>query len=160
MQMDNVIEIRAPLERVFQLGAFVERWPEFLPHYRYVRLLEDSVTLQGRRRVVEMGASRDGIPVSWTSIQEHRPAENRILFRHIKGATKGMDVEWRLEQRGDLVHVTIHHDFSPSWPLIAGWGARFVGGFFVDPIANKTLRCIRDRAERENSGQWSVVSGQ
>lgn len=151
MQLDNTIEIRAPLDRIFQLGAYVERWPDFLPHYRYVRLLEDDLTPYGRRRIVQMGAVRDWIPVNWTSIQEHRPAENRIVFRHIKGATKGMDVEWRLEQRGDHVHVTIHHEFDPPWPLIGPWAARVVvGQFFVHAIATKTLRCIRDRAERES----------
>lgn len=150
MQTDTTILIRAPIDRIFSLGAFVERWPDFLPHYRYVHLANDQPTAYGRRRIVKMAASRSGIPIAWTSIQEHRPAEGRILFRHIKGATKGMDVEWRLEQRGDLVHVIIHHDFDPPWPIIGPWAARVVvGQFFIDNIANKTLRCIKDRAERE-----------
>lgn len=152
MQTDTTIDIHAPIDRIFELGAFVERWPEFLPHYRYVRLFDDKVTPTGRKRVVEMAAVRDWIPVTWTSIQEHLPAENRILFKHIKGATKGMDVEWRLEQRGDVVRVTIHHDFQPPWPIIGPWAARVVvGQFFIDYIATKTLRCVRDRAEREAS---------
>ncbi len=150
MQTDTRIDIRAPIERIFQLGAFVERWPDFLPHYRYVNLFDDQVTDYGRWRIVEMAASRDGIPIKWTSIQEHRPAENRIVFKHIKGWTKGMDVEWRLEQRGDTVAVTIHHDFDPPWPVIGPWAGRaIVGEFFIDNIATKTLQCIRDRAERE-----------
>jgi aromatase len=150
MQTQTSIDVRAPLERVFELGAFVERWPDFLPHYRYIRLFDDQETPFGRRRVVEMAATRDGIPVKWTSIQEHYPAERRIVFKHIKGWTKGMDVEWRLEPRGDHVHVTIHHDFKPPWPIIGPWVAHHViGDFFIDNIANKTLRCIRDRAERE-----------
>lgn len=148
MQTDTTITIRAPLARVFELGAFVERWPDFLPHYRYVDLLEDHITDYGRRRIVKMAASRDWIPVTWTSIQEHRPAQNLIVFKHIRGATKGMDVEWRLEQRGDITHVTIHHDFNPPWPVIGPWAARvIVGDFFIHNIATKTLRCIRDRAE-------------
>jgi ribosome-associated toxin RatA of RatAB toxin-antitoxin module len=150
MQTDTSLEIQAPIARIFELGAFVEHWPDFLPHYRYVRLFDDQATSYGRRRIVEMAASRDWIPVSWISIQEHHPAENRIVFKHIQGWTKGMDVEWRLEPRGDKVRVTIHHDFVPPWPIIGPWAARvIVGEFFIDNIARKTLRCIRDRAERE-----------
>src|SRR5262249_2944657 len=32
--------IRAPSDRIFALAADVERWPDHLPHYRYVRFLE------------------------------------------------------------------------------------------------------------------------
>ena len=33
------IHVDAPLERIFPLAAEVERWPERLPHYRYVHRL-------------------------------------------------------------------------------------------------------------------------
>src|SRR5213594_3800480 len=32
--------IRAPVERAFEAASQVERWPEILPHYRWVRFLE------------------------------------------------------------------------------------------------------------------------
>src|SRR6185437_3025266 len=34
------VEIRAPIERVLHVAADVERWPQILPHYRWVRFLE------------------------------------------------------------------------------------------------------------------------
>jgi ribosome-associated toxin RatA of RatAB toxin-antitoxin module len=39
LTIDRIV-IRAPLERVFALARDVERWPELLPHYRWVRMLE------------------------------------------------------------------------------------------------------------------------
>ena len=30
--------MRAPIDRVFAAAADVERWPEWLPHYRWVRV--------------------------------------------------------------------------------------------------------------------------
>ena len=51
--VDRIL-IPAPLERVFAAAATVERWPEILPHYRWVRFLE-------RREsgsIVEMAAWR------------------------------------------------------------------------------------------------------
>ena len=50
---------RAPIAEVFRAASDVERWPELLPHYRWVRLLE-------RRPdggVVEMSANRPFGPV-------------------------------------------------------------------------------------------------
>ena len=60
------ILVDAPFERIFPLAAEVERWPERLPHYRYVHRLPAS---NGERRFA-MGARRGPI---WVS-QEMRAA--------------------------------------------------------------------------------------
>src|SRR5689334_21232576 len=43
---------QGPLSRIVALAADVERWPQILPHYRWVTLLEGG----GDRKVVEMVA--------------------------------------------------------------------------------------------------------
>jgi uncharacterized membrane protein len=144
MQTANNIQIRAPIEDVYRLAAEIEFWPAILPHYRYVRVLRRAPL----RRLVAMGASRDGIPVSWTSIQWLEPAIHRITFRHVGGVTRGMVVEWQIVQAGDAVDVAINHRFEPSWPLIGAWAAdRVVGRLFVHDIAGKTLRRIKELAQ-------------
>lgn len=146
MELENQIEIIGPLERVFALGANIQDWPALLPHYRYVRVLErdDRVT------VADMGASRDGFPVKWRCRQEPRPEERRILFQHIGGITRGMEVEWRLAQVGPVTRVTIWHKLDYPVPVVGPWFARsIVGRLFVHNIAGKTLRCIKERVERE-----------
>ncbi|MDQ2808853.1 MAG: SRPBCC family protein [Chloroflexota bacterium] len=133
---------------VFRLGADIDRWPLFLPHYRYVRLLWASA--DRRRKVAAMGARRDGLPVAWTTTQELFPAESpmRIRFRHVRGVTRGMDVAWLLTPSPQGVHVEIRHEFAPGWPLIGGWPTeRVIGGFFVGTIAGRTLRCVKAVAE-------------
>ena len=52
MHTENEIFIRADMAEIYQLAAPVERWPEILPHYRWVRVLADN----GDRRLVEMAA--------------------------------------------------------------------------------------------------------
>jgi len=148
MITENEITIHAPAARVFALAADVLSWPEILPHYRWVRLIRDD----GDSRVVEMAAHRDGIPVKWISVQEPRPDENKIIFRHIGGPTKGMHVEWNLREGMDggspSVRVTITHEFDPPWPLVGPFIAKHVvGGFFVHNIAGKTLARIKELAE-------------
>lgn len=146
MKSEIGIVIAAPLERVFALGAEIERWPERLPHYRYVRAVPDP---EGRRRFA-MGARRGRIPVSWEAIQEPDLAARRIGFRHTGGVTRGMEVAWTLAALDDgRIDVRIHHDLTLRWPLIGRWVADWiVGPQFIEPIARRTLRTIKAIAER------------
>ena len=144
MHTTNEIEIRGAAERIFQLAADIQDWPDILPHYRYMRILERSE----RHKVADFGASRDGFPVKWRARQELFPETARITFRHIGGITKGMWVEWRLETRGDYVRVTIDHEIAYPVPILGPLCARYiVGNLFVSNIAGKTLRCIKARVE-------------
>src|SRR5690348_3946802 len=143
---ENRITISAPAERIYELAARIERWPEILPHYRYVTLLRN----EGNMRLAEMAATRDGIPVRWVSIEELAPMRHGIRFRHVRGVTRGMDVQWIIEpaaEGGALVRIV--HEFDPPWPRPFGpLVARYiVGRFFVHNIANKTLRRIKELAE-------------
>jgi ribosome-associated toxin RatA of RatAB toxin-antitoxin module len=147
MDMTTRIQISADRDVVFVLAAAVEDWPKILPHYRWVRLLRD----QGQRRLVEMAASRDGIPVRWTAIQELDLAERRITFRHVKGITRGMEVTWTLTPNEDGVLVEIWHGFDPRWPLVPdALVSLVVGQFFVENIATKTLQRVKALAEEQS----------
>ncbi len=144
MHTSNEIWIKASPKKVFKLAEAVEQWPTILPHYRYVRLLGRA----GNVRKVKMAASRDGIPVSWTSLLFPLPRQNRIRFRHVRGITKGMEVEWRLvKQRGGTL-VTIEHDLRLRWPPgVRAIGEYVITRFFISNIANKTLRRMKQLAE-------------
>lgn len=147
MQTENHIEIHGQADRLFELASDVLNWPEILPHYRWVKLIGED----GRKRVVEMAAHRDGIPVKWTAVQKLYPSDRRIVFRHIKGPTTGMDVEWTINEiPGGMVHVRIWHAFTHPWPVVGPFIAKYiVGGFFVHNIAGKTLATIKSIVERE-----------
>ena len=143
MHTENRIEIRGDVRRIFQLAAQVDKWPEILPHYRSVHVLQR----KKRRSTVEMAARRGRIPVSWTAVQEVFPYE-RITYKHIKGFTTGMEVAWLFRPGQGDVQVVITHDFSLSWPLIGGFISKYiVGKLFVRPIATKTLQHIKHTAE-------------
>jgi ribosome-associated toxin RatA of RatAB toxin-antitoxin module len=138
------IHIRAPYERIFRLAAEIERWPERLPHYRYVRPLPSS---DGARHFA-MGARRGPIPVTWAAVQRPLPEERRIEFQHTGGVTRGMEVAWRFEESGDGWEVSIEHHLDLRWPLIGAFAAeRVIGPFFIDAIAGRTLRTIKGLAE-------------
>src|SRR6185295_30242 len=99
-------------ETIFRLAADVERWPAHLAHYRYVRMNESDGAGGG---VVEMSANRPcgalDWPTWWESEMEVRQpggaAAPAIRFRHVRGITTGMDVEWSFSTvaNGTLVRV-------------------------------------------------------
>jgi ribosome-associated toxin RatA of RatAB toxin-antitoxin module len=143
MHTENGIEIRGDVKRIFQIASRVEKWPEILPHYRWVRVLQR----KKRRTTVEMAAKRGRIPVSWTAVQEVFPYE-RITYKHIKGFTTGMDVTWSFKPVQEWVEVVIAHDFSLAWPLVGGFVSKYiVGALFVKPIASRTLQHIKQTVE-------------
>ena len=142
--------VRAPSEAVFAAASDVERWPALLPHYRWVRMLER----RDGGGLVEMAAWRPfGIvnyPTWWVSEMERDPASATIRYRHVRGITTGMDVEWKIVREGDRTRVTIVHEWSgPRWPLIGRPAADWViGPVFIHGIASRTLAGIRRHVER------------
>jgi ribosome-associated toxin RatA of RatAB toxin-antitoxin module len=136
--------IAAPLKVVFALASDVEAWTGLLPEYRWCRVLERSP----QRLVFAMGGWIRGWPARWTAVQEPRPDERRITFRHIKGIAVGMVVEWRFAAAGDTIDVELAHDLVMRWPVIGRLVSDLiVGPIFIDYIARKTLRAVKARAE-------------
>jgi uncharacterized membrane protein len=145
------ITIRAPIDRVFSVARDVERWPDILPHYRWVRMLE-------RREdggKVEMAAWRPfgppplRFPAWWVSEMHISPDTREIRYRHVAGITTGMDVRWSLRDTSTGVAVDILHQWTgPAWPVVGRFAADLViGPVFVHGIASRTLAGIRRRAE-------------
>lgn len=136
MRMRNEIVVNAGAQTIYQRAAATEAWPQLLPHYRYVRVLSGDA----RQRVVEMAARRGAVPVRWRAEQINDPVTPQIIFRHLGGWTRGMEVFWRFEPVGASTRVIIDHELrSPLAPFIAK--------FFIDPIANRTLACMKAHAE-------------
>jgi ribosome-associated toxin RatA of RatAB toxin-antitoxin module len=151
-------DIAAPPELVFRLARDVERWPRLLPHYDHVRVVDrrddgslTAVMVARRPLVAGLGL---GLPVAWRSRVSVDPATLRLRFRHLGGATGGMDVTWRIEPTPTGCRVSIDHDFrrAVSLPVLGSllgedaWPA-LIDRFFTRPIAGRTLATFRALAE-------------
>jgi len=146
MHTGNSIIMRAPRERIFETAADLERWPRILPHYRYIHYYEKSPA----RNVVKMAATRSGIPITWTSEQIIDREAMEVRFLHLKAFTKGMKVVWSFTETPDGVRVGIMHDLEFRVPALAPVADVVIGGFFIQNIANKTLRCMKQHLENES----------
>jgi ribosome-associated toxin RatA of RatAB toxin-antitoxin module len=151
MRTVDEMVVRAPLRCIFEFAREVDRWPEHLPHYRWVRFLQRASDGGG---LVEMAAWRPfgsaRWPTWWTSemsIDEQAPT---VRFRHVAGITKGMDVEWSFTPYGIDTRVQIVHVWNgPQWPLVGVVAAKAViGPVFVHGIASRTLAGLAAVAER------------
>ena len=147
MESSIAIDVAAPPSLVFALARDVRRWPDLLPHYVAVRPsgpVENGVLtarmIARRPLVTVLGL---GLPVAWRAMSWNEPDQLRLRFRHISGATRGMDVTWRIEPSEGGCRVTIEHRFSPR---IAPW-AGLVNRFFIRPIAARTLATFKAIAE-------------
>ena len=140
------VMIHAPAQRIYDLASRTVSWPQILPHYRFVRETGGDAAA----RTVEMSAWRSFIPVRWTARQWNEPDVPRIRFNHIAGWARGMDVEWQFEPVAGGTRVRIVHALAFRFPFAADFFGKYVvGGFFVHHIAGKTLRRIKELAERE-----------
>ena len=141
--------VRADASRVFACASDVERWPEWLPHYRWVRFLERS----GEGGLVEMAAWRPfgplRFPTRWVSEMRLESSPPAVRYRHVRGVTRGMDVVWAFAADASGVAVTITHVWrGPAWPLVGPAAASLViGPIFIHAIAQLTLAGIARVAE-------------
>ena len=156
MNTENTVVIRGSINRIFELAARIEDWPEILPHYREVFAFEQSE--DGNRKVVEMAAVRDNFPlpgvqfpVRWRSVQICDPQDFKIYFKHTQGVALGMWVVWELVDNSDgTVKVTIRHDLIYPFTFLNGWFAKeLVGNIFVGYIAGRTLATLKSIVESE-----------
>lgn len=149
MRTVDRIRVYAPVARVFEAAADVERWPALLSHYRWVRFLER----RPEGGIVEMAAWRPfgfvAYPTWWESEMRLDRATPAVHYRHIRGITAGMEVVWRFLAAGDGTNVSIVHEWSgPGWPVIGAAAAELViGPVFIHGIASRTLAGIKRHVE-------------
>jgi ribosome-associated toxin RatA of RatAB toxin-antitoxin module len=145
----------APPDACFRLAVEVERWPELLPHYRWVRFRHREREGEG---VVEMAAWRHfgplPYPTWWVSEMRHDPVARTVRYHHVEGITRGMDVWWEVRGLDDnRTLLSIVHEWSgPAWPLVGSLAATHViGPHFVRHIAGRTLAGIARAAAAQTA---------
>ncbi len=151
MRTVDRLRIHAPFPRVFAAASAVARWPAILPHYRWVRILNDGLVEMAAWRPFARGLLK--YPAWWVSeMTIDRPA-GEIRYRHVRGMTRDMHVVWRMVEVGGggdkSVDVEIVHTWpGPRWPLIGRLAANLViGPIFIHGIASRTLAGIKKATE-------------
>jgi ribosome-associated toxin RatA of RatAB toxin-antitoxin module len=152
------IDMKAPPELVFQLARDVGRWERLLPHYARslvaARGADGTVVADFIARRPLMALLGFSLPVAWRARTWSEPEARRLRFVHVGGATKGMDVTWRIEATATGTRVSIDHAFRSRLPGFAA----FVDRAFIRPIAGRTLGTFKALAEALAETQISTLS--
>lgn len=147
MQTSIGIAIDAPAELVFRLARRVETWERLLPHYARSRVVDrradGSLVVQFVARRPLIGFLGLALPIAWRARTWNEPDSLRLRFVHVAGATRGMDVTWRIEATPSGCTVSIDHDFRPRVPGFAA----FVDRWFTRAVAGRTLATFKALAE-------------
>ena len=147
MHTVNTVTISGNTSSIFALASRVENWPRILTHYRSVEVSDESADA----RTVRMHCVRSFGPFSWhcrwKAMQTILTDQQRVIFTHVDGPVKGMNVVWRLESCPSGVRTTIEHEYATTTLFRKLYGG-IVGPLFVSNIANKTLNTIKHLIEQ------------
>jgi len=112
---EHSIDIAAPAETVFGLLSDVAGWPQlFTPTIHVEVLEEESASNGGTDQLLQIWATAQGVPRTWTSRRRLDPAAGRIVFRQTLPSPplKWMRGEWRVGSVGaNDCTVTLLHDY-------------------------------------------------
>ena len=120
--------VRAPAAPIFSLAADVERWPTTCLTTDMFAF-STGAAMAGTGRDVGQPAVRCRVewPTWWTSLMSvitRRAWRELVRFRHVRGITAGMDVEWTFVPMKPTRLVRIVHVWNgPTWPVIGDFAA-------------------------------------
>ena len=147
VRTENTILINAPLEKIFETTANLPLWPEVLPHYRWIRVLQTS----DDGMIVKMAARRGRLPIQWTSHYRVDHTARELHFKHLKAFTRGMEVLWTYTPTAGGVQVTISHELHRTSALGRWFAHHVLGEMFIRPVATQTLSHFKQYLEQEDA---------
>ena len=150
MNSSSGILIRAPREKIFETVSQLLRWPEFLPHYRFVRALTLRTPEGEGWQGLHMSAAGGWFPVAWKAAFRADPSQLELHFEHVAFLTKGMRVVWTLTpvEGGTLVEILHVLDFRVRG---LGWLMEpLLQHGFIEPVARRTLATFKRILEAQS----------
>lgn len=147
--LENGITIRADPFTICRFAAQVERWPEILPHYQSVTVINP----RSPDYHLRMTAWRGWLPVTWLTSFSWDPSIPVMRFRHVGGLTTGMYVEWNFHPipGSEQTSVAITHDLTPIKGMRRQLLEYVIGPYFVDYIAGRTLKYMKAHIEADSA---------
>ncbi|MFH0775444.1 MAG: SRPBCC family protein [bacterium] len=141
IKVENTIYIKAKRDMVFSVVSDFEAWPQFIPTYKEVKVIER----KGNKMVIERKGSVGGREVLWKSEAELFPPD-LIKSRQIVGPIPDMEIEWLFEDLGEETRIRLIHSFHYKKPPLIGWViGRLIVKRVVSAMAQKTLEAIKKR---------------
>src|ERR1700737_4142396 len=110
--VETSIEIAAPRQKIYQLAKDMERYPEFMPDVKTVKVLSrngNTTTTRWKTHVEEA-------PIEWTEVDVFDDANTRIDYRLIEGDLDKFEGAWTFEERDGKTFVKLGVDYDFGVP--------------------------------------------
>ena len=129
-------------ERMFDLVADVERYPEFLGEYRSVRIVGRSGDTCRVEQVIGFGP----LELTLDSVATlERPGS--IVVRSTHALLGELVIDWRFARAGEATRVDFRLALAPASPIAAG-----IAGYLLGRYAPRTLQAFTERAAQGYGG--------
>lgn len=143
IRIENNVIINENIDKVFEVSVDFERYPEFLPIYKEVKILEK----QGDKMIVERKSIVGKKEVKWRSSVIIEPNKS-IIAEQLEGPIPGMKIEWLFEEIAGKTKITLIHNFEyKKIPVIGHIIGKLIVAKIVCKMAEETLRGIKAKIE-------------
>ena len=150
-RLENAITIKADVETVYRTARDVERFPEFMPDVKSLRVLERSE--DGRRTVVEwVGLIPEfKISVKWVEEDRWDDTAHTCDFHLVRGDFKSYGGRWEFIPNPDGTRFTSIVDYEYDIPLI---GPLIKGLIFkkMGENVDRLQAALKERVEGRRKG--------
>lgn len=111
--------IKADKAKVYSVTKEMERFPDFMPDVKKVKILER----MDNKTITDWESLLEDTPICWKEQDEFDDATPKIKFKLIEGDLDKLDGEWKFEDapEGTKVTLSLDYDFGmPAFERIVG----------------------------------------
>lgn len=141
IRVENTITINEDVNKVFELASDFEHYPEFIPTYKEVKIIER----EGNKMIVERKSLVKTKEIRWRSCVVIEPNKS-IKAEQLEGPIPGMKIEWLFEKIDGRTKITLIHIFEyKKIPLIGHIIGKLIVANIVYKMAEETLMGIKNK---------------
>ena len=113
--VESSITIQGRREAVYELAKDMERYPEYMPDVKSVKVVERN----GNKTVTDWETSVEEIPICWKETDEFDDGNLRIRYALVEGDLDKFEGEWIFQDDEGKTKVTLTVDFDFGMPTLA-----------------------------------------
>lgn len=144
MVVKEEIEINAPAKIVYDVASLTEKFPEFIPDVKSIKIIQK----EGNKQITQWQASIDGIEFNWEEIEIFYPEKMYLEYKLVKGDVDKFEGYWQIlpisENKSKLI---LYLDFDVNIPMLSSLIMPTIR-FKVRKNVQLMLKAIKDRSER------------
>lgn len=116
MIIKEEVEIEAPSSIVYQVASDTEKFPEFIPDVKNIKILKK----EDNKQITFWEANIDGINFKWEEEEVFYPDQLRLEYKLVKGDVDKFEGYWQVNSINDKKSkLILYLDFDINIPSLA-----------------------------------------